>query len=186
MVQHSPNLIVGQLVCITQYHSGVNDVPQIGPALAVGYMALTGDQVRGSGKGKAVNIVHTWKDHLWEKGGKEDPPAPRIVELNQKTDPEVGGGSSTSGDPDVPAGTKLNSSGEGSLQPHDEPPAMPPKEEINPLSQQGEISRISWNHSLTGKPRSFQYTAVGLTSINRYHVVKATPIVLPNLSIGLL
>lgn len=133
MVQHSPSLSVGQLVCVTQYYPAVNGTPQIGPALAVGHMALAGNQVGGSGKGKAVNIVHTWKDHLWEMGGKEDPPAPRVIELNQKTDSEVNGEGPLGGDPGALAETTSGSPEERSPQPQDEPP----KEEINLLSRQG-------------------------------------------------
>lgn len=105
----------------------MDGAPQIGPALAVGHMALKSDQIEGSGKGKAVNIVHVWKDHLWEMGGKEDPPAPRVIEFKQKTDSEVGG------DPDAPVESTSGSPGEGSSQPREEPPALP----TNPLSQQG-------------------------------------------------
>ena len=150
MVQHSPSLSVGQLVCVTQYYPAVNGSPQIGPALAVGHMALTSDQVRGAGKGKAVNIVHTWKDHLWEMGGREDPPAPRVIEFNQRTDSEVGAEVSASGDPDALAGLKPEGPGERPSQPQDEPLITPPKE-VNPLSQQGKISRIARMRSLTWK-----------------------------------
>lgn len=135
MVQHSPSLSVGQLVCVTQYYPAVNGAPQIGPALAVGHMALAGNQVGGSGKGKAVNIVHTWKDHLWGMGGKEDPPAPRLIELN-KVDSEVNGEGPPGGDPGALAETTSGSPEEGSPQPQDEPP----KEETNPLSRKGTSS----------------------------------------------
>lgn len=136
VVQHSLSLSVGQLVCVTQYHPPVNDAPQIGPALAVGHMTLPGDQVGGTGKGKAVNIVHTWKDHLWEMGGKEDPPAPRVVELNQKPDPEANGEGLFGGGSSIE--TTSERPGEGSPQTQDEPPpAIPPEGESNPLSQQG-------------------------------------------------
>jgi len=138
VVQHSPSLSVGQLVCVTQYYPAANGSPQIGPALAVGHMALTSDQIRGAGRGKAVNIVHTWKDNLWEMGGKDDPPAPRVVELNQKTDSEVGSEVSVGGDPDVPTEPKPEGPGEGPSQPQDEPLKTPPKEEVNPLSKQGD------------------------------------------------
>ena len=120
----------------------MNGTPRIGPALAVGHMVLTSDQVRGSGKGKAVSIVHTWKDHLWEMGGKDDPPAPRVVEFNQKMDDEAGAEGSPSGTPDVPAETVIESSGEGFSQPQGESPATPPKEETNPLSRQGKFSLL--------------------------------------------
>lgn len=136
---------------MTQYYPTVNGVPQIGPALAVGHMALPSDQIRGSGKGKGVNIVHTWKDHLWEMGRKEDPPPPRAIELNQRTDSEIGGEGSSIGDPDTPAGTKSESPREGLSPPPDKPQTVPPKEEINPLSQQGNISGPVENHFLTGK-----------------------------------
>lgn len=136
MVHHSPSLSVGQLVCITQHYPAVNGVPQIGPALAVGHMALTGDQVGGSGKGKAANIVHTWKDHLWEMGSKEDPPSPRVIELNQ-TSASKFGEDPHSGDPDDPAANTSGSPEEEPSQPQDKPPATPLKEEMNPLSQQG-------------------------------------------------
>jgi len=151
VVQHSPSLSVGQLVCVTQYYPAVNGSPQIGPALAVGHMALTSDQVRGAGKGKAVNIIHTWKDHLWEMGGKDDPPAPRVVELNQKIDSEAGSEGSASGDSDAPAEPKQGGPGEGPSQPQDEPLTPPPKEETNPLSQQGNSSHIVRERSLTGQ-----------------------------------
>ena len=155
MIQHSPSLSVGQLVCITQYYPPVNGAPQIGPALAVGHMALASDQVRGVVKGKAVNIVHTWRDHLWEMGGKEDPPVPRVIGLDQGTESEVCGEGSPSGDPDAPVETTSESPGEGPSQPQDESPAMSPKEEINPLSHQGIFFRLSGNHVLTGKCRGF-------------------------------
>ena len=138
MVQHSPSLFVGQLVSVTQYYPSVNDAPQIGPALAVGHMTLPGNQVGGDGKGKAVNILHTWKDHLWEMGGKEDPPSPRVVELNQKSGPEVDAEDLPGGYPDPAIGATSERSGQGSPQAQDEPPpAMLLKEEHNPLSKQG-------------------------------------------------
>lgn len=137
VVQHSPSLSVGQLVCVTQYYPAVDGAPRIGPALAVGHMALGGDQIGGSGKGKAVNIVHTWKDHLWEMGGKEDPPAPRVAELNQKTGSEAGGEGPPSSNLDTPVEITPGNSGENSPQPRGEPPVTPLEEETNRLSQQG-------------------------------------------------
>jgi translation initiation factor 2D len=39
-------------------------------------MAVSSDQLAEDGKekGKAVIVLHTWKDHLWEMGSKLDPP----------------------------------------------------------------------------------------------------------------
>ena len=135
MVQHSPSLSAGQLVCVTQYYPPVNGAPQTGPALAVGHMALPGDQVWGNGKGKAVNIVHTWKDHLWVIGGKEDPPVPRVIEINQNLDPEVNDKNLPGGIPD-PTIESAPERTEGSSTPM-QSPATPPNKELNPLSQQG-------------------------------------------------
>ncbi|KAF9784781.1 hypothetical protein BJ322DRAFT_1109491 [Thelephora terrestris] len=137
VAQHSPSLSVGQLVCVTQYHPPANGVPQIGPALAVGRMILAGDQIRRVEKGKAVNVIHTWKDHLWEMGGKEDPPALRAIEINQENDL---GADDEAHSNDIQ--TTSTSPGEGSSQTLGDPlSVVPPKEEINPLSQQ-EVSEI--------------------------------------------
>jgi translation initiation factor 2D len=137
VVQHSLSLSVGQLVCVTQYYPPVDGVVQIGPALAVGHMALAGDRVGRAEKGKAVNIVHTWKDHLWEMGGKEDPPTPRAIEPSQKTDPEVNDDVTSSGVTNPATGTTPENLGEGPSQAKGESSTTPPKEETNPLSQQG-------------------------------------------------
>lgn len=137
MVQHSPSLSVGQLVCVTQYYPHVNGAPQIGPALAVGRMALAGDQIRSVGKGKAVNIIHTWKDHLWELGGKDDPPPPRVIEINQEKASGADSEGPVSGNSDPVIETTPQSPGEGTSHIQGDPPsAMPPKE-TNSLSQQG-------------------------------------------------
>ncbi|KAG5643116.1 hypothetical protein DXG03_001542 [Asterophora parasitica] len=66
-----------ELVSILQYnHSREN--PTLSPPLAVGRMALPSDRMAEGGqeKGKAVLVLHTWKDHLWELGTKGDQPEP--------------------------------------------------------------------------------------------------------------
>lgn len=46
-----------------------------GPPLAVGRMAIDADKIdNGVTEGKAVIVLHTWKDHLWAIGSKGDPP----------------------------------------------------------------------------------------------------------------
>jgi hypothetical protein len=78
--QPSTSLSVGQLVCITQaYEPTTNGTPRIGPALAVGLMTLPSDLVEGGTKGKALTLLHAWKDQLWEMGGAEKPPRPRLL-----------------------------------------------------------------------------------------------------------
>ena len=46
----------------------------LSPPIAVGRMALPSNQLLKAedGKGKAVYISHTWKDHLWDMGSKKD------------------------------------------------------------------------------------------------------------------
>lgn len=139
VIQHSPSLSIGQLVCVAQYHPPLNGVPQIGPALAVGRMALPGDQISETGKGKAVNIFHTWKDHLWEMGGKDQPPPPRAIEINAEANDE----GPSNRDPTSTIESASKNIGEASSQAQDGlPPATFQKEETNPLSQQG-IHRIN-------------------------------------------
>ncbi|KAI0946076.1 hypothetical protein AcV7_010146 [Taiwanofungus camphoratus] len=81
VVQHSPALAPGEPVAITQYHSGARGYP-----LAVGRMAVPGATLVQAAtaaehdvKGKAVYVLHTWKDALWEMGASRrvDVPAPR-------------------------------------------------------------------------------------------------------------
>jgi translation initiation factor 2D len=51
-----------------------------GPPLAVGRMAVDADKIdNGVTKGKAVIVLHTWKDHLWAIGRKGDPPEAVLV-----------------------------------------------------------------------------------------------------------
>jgi translation initiation factor 2D len=75
VVHHTPSLAEGQLVAIRQY-TKENGGDVLSPPLAVGRMALPSDQLRDGGKekGKAVYVVHAWKDHLWEMGSKADVP----------------------------------------------------------------------------------------------------------------
>ncbi|TDL26969.1 hypothetical protein BD410DRAFT_783083 [Rickenella mellea] len=69
VVTHSPTLRINELVGITQYEEGKR-----GPPLAVGRMAVNGEELRGrETKGKAVIVVHAWKDRLWEMGTKREP-----------------------------------------------------------------------------------------------------------------
>lgn len=53
----------------------------LSPPLAVGRMALPSDrlEIGGKEKGKAVHIIHTWKDHLWDMGCKVAVPRPTSI-----------------------------------------------------------------------------------------------------------
>ena len=54
-------------------------------------MALPGDQIRkaAQGKGKAVHISHTWKDHLWDMGSKKDIPENSTLNDSSATEQEA-------------------------------------------------------------------------------------------------
>lgn len=75
-----------------------NGTARVGPALAVGRMALPSDLVEGGTKGKALTLLHAWKDKLWKMGGEERPPRPKTLQVNlnggedsdeEQTDEEV-------------------------------------------------------------------------------------------------
>ena len=79
VVQHSASFNQDQLVVVSQYHRGA----VLGYPLAVGRAALSSDALdradEQDAKGKAVYILHTWKDSLWDLGPskKLDVPEPR-------------------------------------------------------------------------------------------------------------
>ncbi|KAF9478572.1 eukaryotic translation initiation factor SUI1 family protein [Pholiota conissans] len=70
-----------QLVAIRQY-SRKDGKPALSPPVAVGRMALPSDQLRSpvKEKGKAVHVIQTWKDHLWDMGSKGDIPADTVLD----------------------------------------------------------------------------------------------------------
>ena len=75
-----PSLGENQLVSIRQYIR-TDDKPTLSPPIAVGRMALPGDQILKAehGKGKAVHVSHTWKDYLWDMGSKKDLPENSVL-----------------------------------------------------------------------------------------------------------
>lgn len=66
-------------------------------------MAVKSDQLVGGAKGKAVHIVHTFKDHLWEMGSRSDPPDP--VPLNQDSKQQAASATTDRADKDLRAPT---------------------------------------------------------------------------------
>ncbi|KAI0632800.1 eukaryotic translation initiation factor SUI1 family protein [Trametes polyzona] len=108
VIQHSPTLAVDQLVSITQYHRGA-----IGPPIAVGRMAVSSDTLRSAEetdvKGKAVYVLHTWKDALWEMGTskKADVPAPKELKAAE----EVAEAADEDGGEDRPVAEGVNLNG---------------------------------------------------------------------------
>jgi len=77
-----PSLSEHQLVSIRQYVKKDGN-PTLSAPLALGRMALPSNELKGKTeeKGKAVHIVHTWKDHFWDMGSKCDPPEDTIMKL---------------------------------------------------------------------------------------------------------
>ncbi|KAJ7789564.1 eukaryotic translation initiation factor SUI1 family protein, partial [Mycena olivaceomarginata] len=101
VVHHTPSLNEGQLVSISQYTHA--EKPTLSSPLGVGRMALASDRLRDGGqeKGKAVYVLHTWKDHLWDMGTKPDLPEAIHLLLSATDNNEVEN-SSPSEDPAAP------------------------------------------------------------------------------------
>ncbi|KAI0035519.1 hypothetical protein K488DRAFT_43160 [Vararia minispora EC-137] len=72
----------GTIVCVTPYMKGAR-----GPALAVGRLNFDAEDIinENVSEGKAVTIMHTWKDHLWARGSKVPPPEGIPLFNNAKT-----------------------------------------------------------------------------------------------------
>jgi len=86
---------------------------RIGPPLAVGRMAVDSEVLSQDGaKGKAVFIMHTWKDHLFDMGYKGNPPDSWEVKQSETADDCRHDG--TEGD--VSTGLSVNASGSQSEQ----------------------------------------------------------------------
>lgn len=72
------------MVSICQYNHNAG-TPTLSPPVAVGRMALPSDLLRhgGTEKGKAVYVLHTYKDHLWEMGSKMDVPESHLISIEE-------------------------------------------------------------------------------------------------------
>ncbi|KAI6041699.1 hypothetical protein EDC04DRAFT_2867061 [Pisolithus marmoratus] len=78
-IPSSQTVVPPQLVAIAQY---ITDSPTTrGPPLAVGRLAADLDKLKAVGKGKAVHLLHSWKDYLFTMGSKADPPG--VVEIQE-------------------------------------------------------------------------------------------------------
>ena len=127
----------GQLVSITCYAQGA-----IGPPLAIGRMAVPGERVREKdAKGKAVRVLHVYKDKLWEMGGKSEPPEPVPVSANSDADAGAEDGRGVDGEKAVEGNLKEDEKekGEEALPPPPSPPEVTREEEAAPppLDPQG-------------------------------------------------
>lgn len=89
----STSMLSGSLVAIASAMSPT--VP-----LAVGTMSLDAKDIKDDDKGKAVHILHTYKDALWLSGSKSHPPAEldSLQVVLEKTSTAVGSPDLTSVD----------------------------------------------------------------------------------------
>lgn len=75
----------------------------MGPALAVGRMIIDGERIMKENitKGKAVTIVHTFKDSLWALGSKANPPEANPFSIS-RAQPAPREGGVSAGAPPIP------------------------------------------------------------------------------------
>ena len=95
VITHSPSeLSQNQVVAIHQFSSAENDgggtgIRLVSPPLAVGRMAVSGHELKvkreADEKGKAVLVLHTWQDNLWEMGQKGDVPPGTQLDAKDRT-----------------------------------------------------------------------------------------------------
>ena len=116
-----------QLVSVVQRTTGSTSR---GPPLAVGRMAVDLATLKAGEKGKAVHVLHTWKDHLFDMGTRADPPGEMEAEEDDgqvedapKSEP-AGGGETQEPVPDDVA-TDPNGAASN---------ALPPAESLAPTS----------------------------------------------------
>ena len=140
----SQTVVPPQLVAITQ-HTNTSSTAR-GPPLAVGRLAVDLSLVRAE-KGKAVNVLHTWKDHLFDLGCKGDPPGIVEIEVVSEAGEELKTGAEPAyvqGSPDAGIdevdGKDIDTSDlEAKVG---SPPSAAPKTHIQPevqLSKEGDI-----------------------------------------------
>ena len=127
VVQAPADAPSGTLVGIAQFARDAR-----APPLAVGRMAVDADKIdHGVTKGKAVIVLHTWKDHLWTIGAKGEPP--EAVTASTPGDEEAG-----AGDDDKDAGPNGGEGADAPTSASQEPvvendgPVSGPEERLTP------------------------------------------------------
>ncbi|KAI0270474.1 hypothetical protein BC834DRAFT_1039235 [Gloeopeniophorella convolvens] len=116
VVQAPPAAPAGALVAVAQY------VPaHRAPPLAVGHLAVPAADIGARAlHGKAVLVLHTWKDHLWAMGAGGEPP---------EAVPEAEDGE---GEPAPAEGSSGPAQGEAEPQPEDVPVDAEEEEQLSP------------------------------------------------------
>ncbi|KAI6042425.1 hypothetical protein EDC04DRAFT_3139203 [Pisolithus marmoratus] len=78
-IPSSQTVVPPQLAAIAKY---ITDSPTMrGPPLVVRCLAADLEKLKAGGKGKAVHLLHSWKDYLFAMGSKADPPG--VVEIQE-------------------------------------------------------------------------------------------------------
>ncbi|KAI5999980.1 hypothetical protein EDD15DRAFT_2235943 [Pisolithus albus] len=99
-IPSSQTVVPPQLVAIAQYNK---DSPTTrGPPLAVGRLAADLGSLKAGGKGKAVHLLHSWKDCLFNVGSKIDPPEV-LVEIQEVGESNEGAETDVVGERDEPS-----------------------------------------------------------------------------------
>ncbi|TRM60392.1 hypothetical protein BD626DRAFT_571809 [Schizophyllum amplum] len=169
----------GQLVAVRRYTRG--SPARVSPPLAVGRMAVSSDELSEDHRGKAVIILHTWKDHLFDMGPKSDPPEDAPL----ATSTEEGLAEADSADSDEDAGHSLaadaahpSRDAKGialeTTDPFDGPSAT--SERKGPMYSPAEVSQLL-HISLIQSIASFPPTSYPISSNNFYtmHVLPSRP-----------
>ena len=87
---------------------------RVGPALAVGRMVIPSDLVEGGTKGKALTLLHAWKDLLREMG-EERSPIPQLLRGSlEEEDDNDGKGAGEGNEADVETQPKMIENGDAS------------------------------------------------------------------------
>ncbi|KAL5478889.1 hypothetical protein ACEPAI_2166 [Sanghuangporus weigelae] len=166
----------GQLVSITQYVPGA-----IGPPLAVGRMAMPGTRMREEeAKGKAVRVLHVYKDKLWEMGGKGEPPEPEVRPLHEDQEEERGSGEGRDGDKAEGADRDPPTSEVDEVDIAEEDAAPPPldPQEVSSILRSSLIQAIKT--TLSSLPQaSFPIPS---TTLYTQHILPCRPAHLPSVS----
>ncbi|EED83598.1 hypothetical eukaryotic translation initiation factor eIF1/SUI1 [Postia placenta Mad-698-R] len=117
VIQHTLGLSETQLVAVTQYHSG----GKLGFPVAVGRMAVSGETLQAADerdvKGKAVYVLHTWKDALWDMGASraESVPEPRDPRSDAEDAQDANGDGTSVSPSDAQNGAQSQSAGDATV-----------------------------------------------------------------------
>ena len=125
----------GSLVGVAQFTRDAR-----GPPLAVGHLAIDAKKInRSVTKGKAVIVLHTWKDHLWAIGSKIEPPEAVSSAVNGQDTAGVGdekdGGATADGGgevADAPPGEGQEPVADQTVDVKDDGPAAGAEETLTP------------------------------------------------------